>query len=165
MKCADGSVQFIFLEPITRKYLYISLFIDRLQKKQIVSTAFHKLKRRNMLYKPPASHSAIYTPIPSIFSNTRHFSAARDHHQVSLMTILSENILYTYSKSVLPVPVAARSKAQVCGYSPAEIGGSNPTGCMDGCLLWVLCVVRQRSLRRADHSSRGVLPNVVRRCV
>jgi hypothetical protein len=29
----------------------------------------------------------------------------------------------------------------------------------------VVCVVRYRSLRRADHSSRGVLPNVVRRCV
>jgi hypothetical protein len=32
-------------------------------------------------------------------------------------------------------------------------------------LLWLLCVVRQRSLRRADHSSRGVLPTAVRRCV
>jgi hypothetical protein len=32
---------------------------------------------------------------------------------------------------------------------------------MDVCLLWVLCVVRQR----ADHSSRGVLPTVVRRYV
>jgi hypothetical protein len=29
-------------------------------------------------------------------------------------------------------------------------------------VLWVLCVVRQRSLRRAYHSSRGVLPNVVK---
>jgi hypothetical protein len=28
-------------------------------------------------------------------------------------------------------------------------------------LLWMLCVVRQRSLRRADHPSRGVLPTVV----
>jgi hypothetical protein len=36
---------------------------------------------------------------------------------------------------------------------------------MDVCLLWVLCVVGQRSLRRTDHSSRGVLPTVVRRCV
>ena len=27
-----------------------------------------------------------------------------------------------------PVPVAARSKACVCGRSPAEIVGSNPTG-------------------------------------
>jgi hypothetical protein len=29
----------------------------------------------------------------------------------------------------------------------------------------VLCVVKLRSLRRADHSSRGVLPTVVRSCV
>jgi hypothetical protein len=36
---------------------------------------------------------------------------------------------------------------------------------MDVCLLCVLCVVRQRSLRRADHSSRGVLPTVMRHCV
>ena len=35
----------------------------------------------------------------------------------------------------LPVPVAARSKAYVCGRSPAEIVGSNPTGGMDVCLL------------------------------
>jgi hypothetical protein len=27
----------------------------------------------------------------------------------------------------------------------------------------IKCVVRKRSLRRADHSSRGVLPTVVRR--
>ena len=38
----------------------------------------------------------------------------------------------------VPVPVAARSKAQVCGRSPAGIVGSNPTGDMDVCLLWVL---------------------------
>jgi len=36
---------------------------------------------------------------------------------------------------------------------------------MDVCLLWVLCVVRWRSVRQADHSSRGVPPTVVRRCV
>ena len=35
----------------------------------------------------------------------------------------------------VPVPVAARSKAQVFGRSPAEIMGSNPTGGMDVCLL------------------------------
>jgi hypothetical protein len=32
---------------------------------------------------------------------------------------------------------------------------------MDVCLLWVLCDVRLRSLRRAGPSSRGVLPTVV----
>jgi hypothetical protein len=31
--------------------------------------------------------------------------------------------------------------------------------------LLVLCVVRQRSTRQADHSSRGVLPTVVHHCV
>jgi hypothetical protein len=29
----------------------------------------------------------------------------------------------------------------------------------------VLCVVRKRSVRRADHSSRGVLLTAVRRCL
>ena len=38
-------------------------------------------------------------------------------------------------KMFLPVPVAARSKAWVCGRSPAEILGSNPTEGMDVCLL------------------------------
>ena len=56
-------------------------------------------------------------------------------------------------KNTEPVPVAARSKAYVCGYSPAETVGSNPAGGMDVCLLW------------ADRSSRGVLRTVVRRCV
>jgi hypothetical protein len=37
---------------------------------------------------------------------------------------------------LLPVPaVAARSKSEVFGRSPAEIVGSNPTGGMDVCLL------------------------------
>jgi len=42
----------------------------------------------------------------------------------------------------MSVPVAARCKAQVFGRSPAEIVGLDPTGGMDVCLLWVLCVVR-----------------------
>jgi hypothetical protein len=39
----------------------------------------------------------------------------------------------------VPVPVAARSKALVCGRSPAEILGSNPTGGY-GCLAVVSVV-------------------------
>ena len=64
-----------------------------------------------------------------------------------------------------PVPVAARSKTRVCGRSPADFVGSNPTGGMDVCLLWMLFAVRKSSLRRADHSARGVLPTVVHRWV
>ena len=44
----------------------------------------------------------------------------------------------------LPVPVAARSRAWVCGYSPAEIVGSNPTGGMDVCCE--CCVLSGRGL-------------------
>ena len=43
---------------------------------------------------------------------------------------------------LMPVTVAARSKAWVCGHSPVGIVGSNPVGGMDVCLLRVLCVYR-----------------------
>ena len=41
-----------------------------------------------------------------------------------------------------PIPVAARSKAWICGCSLAGIVGSNAARGMDLCLLWALCVVR-----------------------
>jgi len=45
--------------------------------------------------------------------------------------------------TISTVPVAAQSKEYVCGSSPAEIVGLNPTeGGMNDCLLRVLCVVR-----------------------
>jgi hypothetical protein len=40
-----------------------------------------------------------------------------------------------------PIPVAARSKAWVCGRSLAGIAGSNLAVGMEVCLLWVLSVV------------------------
>ena len=48
--------------------------------------------------------------------------------------ILKYGDVMSYEDEV-PVPVAALSKAWVCGRSPAEIVGSNPTGGMDVCLL------------------------------
>ena len=42
------------------------------------------------------------------------------------------------------VPVAARSKVYVCGRSPAEIVGSNPTGGIDVCRE--CCVLSGRGL-------------------
>jgi hypothetical protein len=41
----------------------------------------------------------------------------------------------------MPIPVVERSKAWAYGLSLAGIGGSNPAGDMDICLVWVLCVV------------------------
>ena len=54
--------------------------------------------------------------------------------------------------------------ARVCCRLLAGITGSNPTGDMDVFLLWVLCVVNQRSLRQADPSPRGVLPTTMYSC-
>ena len=61
----------------------------------------------------------------------------------------------------MPIPAAAQSKTSVCRRSLAGIVGLNPAEGLDVCLLWALCVVRDRSVRRADHSSRGVLHSVV----
>jgi len=58
---------------------------------------------------------------------------------------------------------AARSKSAAA--SLLGFGGMNNAGSMDVPLVWMLCVVTQSSLRRADPSSRGVLPRVhVRGC-
>ena len=53
-----------------------------------------------------------------------------------------------------------RDEAWVYCCSLAGFAGSNPAGSI-GCRSWVLYVVGYRSLRRADHSFRGVLPTVV----
>jgi len=63
--------------------------------------------------------------------------------------------------STQPIPVVLQYKACVCGRSLAGIQDSHPAGGMDVSLLWVLCVVRKSSLRRADDSSRGVLLTVL----
>jgi len=60
----------------------------------------------------------------------------------------------------MPILVAARFKAWVCGRLFAAIAGSNPAGGLDVCLMWVLCVAKYKSLCRADPSSRGVLQHL-----
>jgi len=45
----------------------------------------------------------------------------------------------------MPIPVAAQSKAWALGLGPLPcwiFAGSNPTGGVDVCQLWILCVVR-----------------------
>ena len=53
-----------------------------------------------------------------------------------------------------PIPVEARCKDWVCCRSFADCGFESRWG--HGCLL---SVIRQKPLRRADHSSRRVLPS------
>jgi hypothetical protein len=73
--------------------------------------------------------------------------------------------IYSLYQICLPVPVAAPSKACLRQLACWDCGFESPQGDMDVCLLWVLCIVRWRSLRRFDLSSRAVLPTVACRCV
>jgi hypothetical protein len=55
---------------------------------------------------------------------------------------------------------AVRAKAYFCGCSITGIAVSNPAEGTDFSILCLLCVVQVAALRRADHSSRVVLPAV-----
>jgi hypothetical protein len=61
----------------------------------------------------------------------------------------------------MQIPLASRSRAWVCDRLLDGIVVSNPSEGMDVSFVSVACVVKYRSLRRADHLSRGGLPNVV----
>jgi hypothetical protein len=76
------------------------------------------------------------------------------------MCYINHSVTDIYGHQYIEVGPSGRA---VCGRSPAEIMGSKPSG---GIVCRECCVLSDnRSLRRADHSSRGVLPTVVRRCV
>jgi len=47
-----------------------------------------------------------------------------------------------YSNYNSPIPVAAWSKAQVCGRSLARVAGSNSVWGVVACLLWILYFVK-----------------------
>ena len=72
---------------------------------------------------------------------------------------------WSFSMNKKPISVAERSKRNVCGCSFAGVPDSNTAGRVEACLLWLYCVDSYRSLRRADHSHRRVLPTVVSLCV
>jgi len=60
-----------------------------------------------------------------------------------------------------PISVAARPEAWVCGRSLDGIAGSNPAGTWMSVFSECCVLSCNMCLRRADHSSRGVLQSVV----
>jgi hypothetical protein len=62
---------------------------------------------------------------------------------------------------IIIIIVTAPSKARVCSCSLNRIASSNPAWSTVVFHLWVLLVVRFRSLQRLSHSFRGVRPSVV----
>jgi hypothetical protein len=104
--------------------------------------------------------------VPLSNKNYRHLIKTNiqldDGSIIAAETLCTLNTPLTSNK---PIRAATPSNEWVYGRSPAETAGSNPAGGIHVLQLWVLCFVRVRPLRRADHSSVGVLPNLLRRCV
>ena len=71
-----------------------------------------------------------------LFSLYIAWPADKDENTVLILQVCSRN-----ANNEMPVPVAWQSKTSVCGRSPNEIVGSNPTGDMDVC-----CVLSGRGL-------------------
>ena len=59
------------------------------------------------------------------------------------------------------IPLTTRSKTWIRGHWLVGFAGSNSAGGMNVSLLRLLYFFRKISLRRADHSSRGVLTSVL----
>jgi hypothetical protein len=73
----------------------------------------------------------------------------------------------SYSLGNVTIPVAARSKAKVCGQALAGIVGSSPTGGMDICLVQCLCCQVEvsatgRSLIQRSPTECGVCLSVIK---
>jgi hypothetical protein len=83
--------------------------------------------------------------------------------------ILPLNVIFTfqfisiYLPNYMPIPVAARSKVWFCGRCSLGLWVRIPPGTwmFVSCKCCVLSGVKYRSLWRAGHLYRGVLPNVV----
>jgi hypothetical protein len=104
-----------------------------------------------------------------MLSSLRQFTSSSSHSEpdeITLTTVYKRSAYYYYyyyyyySNYITPqIPVAAGSKTYVCGSLLTEIRVSNLAWGMD--VLGDRCVVRKRSLRRAELSFRGVRPSVV----
>ena len=102
---------------------------------------------QQLLTSPSSSPSHFYSSVDISFNNVFYNSVPTQDvtNPVNISFIVCRIFLIIYFLFIykilcpklvsLPVPVAARSKAQVCSRSPAEIVSSNPTGGMDACLL------------------------------
>jgi hypothetical protein len=86
--------------------------------------------------------------------------------KLHLNMILVSNIQMTRPANPMPSVITLNSVVRVSGYGYNDITGLLLLPLLNfKALIYFIRPVGLYSLRRADHSSRGVLPTVVRRCV
>jgi hypothetical protein len=82
------------------------------------------------------------------------------------LTLGERQTPWAYVRHLLVHGLGRAERSTVEGLQPLACWGSGLESYWGhGCLSWMLCVVTQRSLRRADPSFRAVLPTVVCHCV
>ena len=111
----------------------------------------------SLLIRTLSSHPSSYFLTNFLWGLPLSYSLLVRH----FLSLTNSGVSYVDLIHTSSILVAVRSKAWVCGRSFTGTVGSNPAGSTDVCLLWVLHVVRYRSLWKVGYSSRGVLPNVV----
>ena len=75
--------------------------------------------------------NSAFNPLNAELNPTCHLLALLGAHHIFYISGLRVKGLIR----IVPILVAARSEAWVCGRSPAETAGSNPTVHVDTCLL------------------------------
>jgi hypothetical protein len=100
------------------------------------------------LKRNPKVYYRVHWGLPGSWPEVRHFSQcspSRPVCEIQVLILFCHQSLGSVGFSLvkirkMPISVAARSKACVCGRSLCGISGSNPTGGMVISVLWVLCV-------------------------
>jgi hypothetical protein len=122
----------------------------------LLATCFYCIKSSSGLLKNKSNvskcivHSWISNAfgIPEFQSNTTYYTKYSFGNMFRLYWIIIRpskkqiQFIKIYSAFWNPKRSLWFPKNRSCGRSPTEIVGSNPTGGMDICLLWVSCVVR-----------------------
>jgi len=127
---------------------------------QLVFATVIRPTARLLLVKPLSS-SKSYFESPTLVTNMYDFELGGGFTWGVYPLLRNMCILYAL---MCLIPLAERINVWACGCWLAGIAGSNPAWGINVCLVWVLCFFRYRSLRRSDHSSRGVVLSVVSDC-
>ena len=112
-----------------------------LLKLAYLANIYQHLSTLNTCMHPQRKQSTLHRKLAALFYKQIFVTVFLG--DIAPLCFIRQMFIFTFQITQLSVPVVARSKAYVCGRSPAEIVGSNPTGGMDVCQC---CVLSARGL-------------------